>query len=1166
MADGRETKAESARPSPGATAGERRMGRRFAPWMSRVVRACCLLSSVLGGAYLFAWLAGYAARWSAAGVLTMKANMALALVLASGALWLLERSDGSPSRRSVGIVLGLLVFLVGLLTLSEHLLRYDLGIDELIATEAPGALATLSPNRVGLPGSTSLALLGAGLFALAFRWRVALYLALATTVVVIAPAIGYLYGISPFFEAPVTGIAWPTVLALLALALGLMLARAVADPRTLFWRDDPGGVLLRRTMIPVVLVPLVLGYLRVQGERYRLYGGPTGTGLFAVVLILFVALLLWYGAAQLSARAAQHAEAEERALWRASLLDLAHDAILIRSPQGTIESWNRGAEALYGYSEGEATGRKASELLATAFPRPWAEIEAEVRRSGTWEGELRQRTKGGRAVTVSAKFQAIRGSEGSYRLIETNRDITDHKLAELALRESEEQLRLFVAHTPAAVAMFDREMRYLVASERFALDYRIAARDLVGRSHYEVFPDLPERWKEIHRRCLAGAVAKEEEDPFPRADGTLDWIRWEIRPWRSALGDIGGIILFSEVVTERKRARDLLAAEKERLAVTLRSIGDAVIATDEESRVTVFNEVAEGLTGFKAVEAVGRPLDEVFRIIDEDSRQRVAGPVERVLREGVIVGLANHTALVARDGTERPIADSGAPIRDAEGRIAGVVLVFRDQTAQRRAEAAYRVSQERLRLALDAANAGAWEWNLRTDENTWSERLWSLYGLEGAERVPSHAAWRESIHPDDRETVERIVREAARTGAEINAEWRVRGAPRWLMARGRPVRDGGGAVASFMGIVLDITERKRWEEAQSRLAAIVESTDDAIISMDLEGTVRTWNAAAERLLGYPAEEVVGRSIRTVIPASRQNEEDEILTKVSAGERVAPFDTQRVNKNGTLIDVSVTVSPLRDRAGAITGASKIVRDIDARKRAEEALLEASRLKDEFLSMASHELRTPLTTLRLQADTLGRTLRRIEAADDRVGKRLAAMDSQFDRMEALVRTLLDVSRITAGQLVLELTEFDLAEVAREVLERFEEQAESAGSELRLRAREVMGRWDRDRIDQVLTNLVGNAIKYGNGQPVEVVLDERESQALLVVHDRGIGISPEDQERIFERFERARDTNLVSGLGLGLWIAKRMVEAHGGRIAVESALGQGATFTVTLPKAAA
>ena len=208
------------------------------------------------------------------------------------------------------IVASAVVLLVGVLTSSEHLFRLDLGIDQLLATEAPGALATARPNRIGPTGATSLALLGAGLLALAWRRRVALYLGLATGFIVLVPAVGFLYGIGPFYSTARTGIAWPTVIALLSLAIGLVLAHA-NHGGVVLWRDDPGGVLLRRLVLPSVLIPLGLGYLRVQGERRGLFDMPTGTGLFALSLILLFSMLLWRSATQLSAAAAEARRAGE---------------------------------------------------------------------------------------------------------------------------------------------------------------------------------------------------------------------------------------------------------------------------------------------------------------------------------------------------------------------------------------------------------------------------------------------------------------------------------------------------------------------------------------------------------------------------------------------------------------------------------------------------------------------------------------------------------------------------------------------------------------------------------------------------------------------------------------------------------------------------------------
>ena len=223
--------------------------------------------------------------------------------------------------------------------------------------------------------------------------------------------------------------------------------------------------------------------------------------------------------------------------------------------------------------------------------------------------------------------------------------------AERQVRASEERLRLFVEHTPAAVAMLDQDMRYLLISQRRLSDFGLEGQNVIGRSYYEVFPDVPQRWKEVHRRCLAGAVERCEEDQFIRPDGQELWLRWEICPWRDQQGEIGGVIVFSEVITDRKRAQEALRQQQEWLRVTLASIGDAVITTDTEGRVTFLNPVAETLTGWDQEQAQGQPLEAVFPILHEQTRRPVENPVAKVIREGVIVGLGNHTVL--RQGRER---------------------------------------------------------------------------------------------------------------------------------------------------------------------------------------------------------------------------------------------------------------------------------------------------------------------------------------------------------------------------------------------------------------------------------------------------------------------------------------------------------------------------------
>jgi PAS domain S-box-containing protein len=312
------------------------------------------------------------------------------------------------------------------------------------------------------------------------------------------------------------------------------------------------------------------------------------------------------------------------------------------------------------------------------------------------------------------------------------------------------------------------------------------------------------------------------------------------------------------ILAARQRAEGELAAERERLRITLASIGDAVISTDADGRVAFLNRVAEALTGWPQAEAAGRPLPEVFRIIHERTRQPVENPALRALKEGVVVGLANHTVLIARDGSERPIDDSAAPMRDEQGNPVGAVLVFRD-----------------------------------------------------------------------------------------------------------------------------VTERRRAEEARARLAAIVESSDDAIVSKTLDGVIRTWNAGAERIFGYTAGEAVGKPITLIIPPERYDEEGMILGRLRGGQRIDHYQTVRVAKDGRRLDISLSVSPMRDADGNIIGASKVARDITAQKRAEAALRASEeRLAAELEAMNRlHALSTRLvavTDLRPALDdVLGEAVRTTRA---------------------------------------------------------------------------------------------------------------------------------------------------------------------------------------------
>jgi PAS domain S-box-containing protein len=350
----------------------------------------------------------------------------------------------------------------------------------------------------------------------------------------------------------------------------------------------------------------------------------------------------------------------------------------------------------------------------------------------------------------------------------------------------------------------------------------------------------------------------------------------------------------------------------------------------------------------------------------------------------------------------------------------------------------------------------------------------------------------------------------------------------------------------------------------SLLSAIVNSSDDAIVSKTLDGIVTSWNPAAERMFGYTAAEAIGRSIRLIIPPELQAEEDFVLNQIRRGQKVDHFETVRQTKDGRRLDISLTVSPIRDAEGVVVGASKTARDITDKKEMERErestrlqLAQALAARDEFIAVAAHELRSPLNALVL----LWQLLERIPglSVTPAARKYIERSRMQLARLSSLVDRLLDVTRVRFGTFDLSREKFELTGLIREVANRFA--TESCALSLELEPR-IEGVWDRLRIDQVVSNLVSNAIKYGKGKPIVVTASVDGDHAVLSVRDNGDGISSADFDRIFERFERVAERSQCAGLGLGLWITKRIVESHDGTVAVESELGKGSTFIVRLP----
>jgi PAS domain S-box-containing protein len=362
------------------------------------------------------------------------------------------------------------------------------------------------------------------------------------------------------------------------------------------------------------------------------------------------------------------------------------------------------------------------------------------------------------------------------------------------------------------------------------------------------------------------------------------------------------------------------------------------------------------------------------------------------------------------------------------------------------------------------------------------------------------------------------------------------------------------------------------------LAAIVESAEDAIISKTLDSIITSWNRGAERMFGYTAEEVIGKPVTILIPPDHPDEEPAILARLRKGEPIEHYETVRVTKDGRLIDVSLTVSPIKDASGRIIGASKIARDITDRKKAELRLQEAlqtaetarkqaeraSRLKDEFLATVSHELRTPLTSM------LGwvRMLRQGRLSETAAKNALEVIDRNARSQAQLIEDLLDISRIVSGKMHFDIRPLELSPVVNAAVESLRPAADAKNISLRLivdpSAGMVAG--DYERLQQVVWNLLSNAVKFTpRGGHIEIQLLRDESSVQIIVTDNGKGIKPEFLPHAFDRFTQADSstTRMFGGLGMGLAIVKSIIEMHGGTVeAFSKGEGTGATFKVSLP----
>jgi len=613
--------------------------------------------------------------------------------------------------------------------------------------------------------------------------------------------------------------------------------------------------------------------------------------------------------------------AEEQIAYQAQLLAIVNDAVVASDAQYRLTAWNAAAESMYGWKAEEVLGRFGLDITRTEFPGvDKAEMLRAIAERGSWRGEATQARKDGTRIPVEVSSMVLRDESGQITgYVSVNRDITERKRAE----EEITHLAKFPAENPNPVLRLSRDGIVIYAN---------AASDaLLGMWDCAVGSYAPQSWRDLIAQALACGQNKSID--VECAEKVYSFF---VAP----VAEAGYVNLYGRDITERKRAEEALREAEAWFRTTLYSIGDAVITTDAKSRVQQMNPVAEALTGWREAEARGKPLAEVFYIVNEETRRAVENPITRVLREGVVIGLGNHTLLIARDGTERPIADAGAPIHNDRGEAVGVVLVFRDQTAERAAQKALRESEARFSTIFRASPIGIGVTRLADGQvSDLNDTFLGMFGY-----VREEVIGRTTLElklwacPEDRDRLFKMLLEQGRV-RDFEAQFRKKSGEIGTLLVSAEVIDLAGE-RYMLSLMHDITERKRAEETlrqhEREISTLAENATDMIVRFDTDLRHVYCNAAVELQLGVPVSTFIGK---TPLETGGSREQAEFIDK-SLRQVLETGQEQEVEQSYPTPSGSkhflTRIVPERDEQGKIESLLAITRDITERKQAETEL--------------------------------------------------------------------------------------------------------------------------------------------------------------------------------------------------------------------------------------
>ncbi len=1001
--------------------------------------------------------------WNNEGI-AIKVNPSICLMLGGAGLLIALLF---PKLRLLIGVLGAVIAVIAVSTLFEHISGLDLGIDNVIFPEAPGARATMSPGRMGVPASSALTALGvafilSNLGSKSRKW--ASILSTAALGISLLSLVGYLFGVNQLYAIPrFTGIALQTASMVAALAFGIAAIVPEAGLFSVAIRRDAGGMVLRRLFLPLILLSLILGWLRIVGQQAGLYDTAFGTAARTLIeMALFLGLL-----------------------WRT-----ANDI-----------------------SSSENRARSATEALA----------DNEVRLQGVLE-------------SLSDAFISI---DSDFRFTYANRSVR---------------------------SLFEEAGR---------------TDDVIGRKVFDVFPEaLDTSLGESLIRAMADRTPAELEDYF-----------WPFKRWFHARyfpTDDGGLSLFALDITERREAEQSVRRRAAELAV-LYSFADtlnrslSLAEVYEAALDTIIGALVCDRASILLFDEAGVMKFVASRGLSAEYQEAVTGhsPWRYGETGAKPFGLDNIAESDLEPELKSNIVEEGiealafVPLI-SNGKLIGKFMVYYDQphtftadefeisltvgnqiafgVEHKRTEESLRDNEERLRLATQTGKVGVWDWAIRSDHVSWTKAVYTMHGVRSDEFDGKVESFTKLIHPDDMEMVKERIELALSDVKPYEVEFRVvkpDGDVGWLFTNALILRDAMGPYR-MIGATIDVTDRKLAEQEFARIAAIVDSSRDAIIGKDLNGVITSWNGGATHIFGYLPDEVIGKSITILIPEERLNEESEILQRLRRGEYTDHFETVRRRKDGTLIDISLTVSPVVNANGKIIGASKIARDITEQRRAEAALrdreimrrlVDAQEAERHRIARDLHDhLGQQLTALRLKLESI----RNQSTGNDKLLRSVSETQEYASRID------MDINYLAWE---LRPTELDNLGLRDSLASFVREWSKTYGIEADFHTpRTQNGRYSAEletNIYRIVQEALNNILKHAKATRVSVLMEQRDDLIIVIIEDNGKGF-------VFGE----RPANGSKSKGLGLIGMRERTALLGGTLEIESRPGEGTTIYARVP----